>query len=79
MAKRWSIASDDTIAGLGTSLGRKTLRGELQLDEPVHAQQTFELQMDDGRHYVGHLRVVFHVDILTELTQIDAAPPPRED
>ena len=78
MAKAWSVASDDTVAGLGASLGRKILRGELTMNEAVHAKQTFEIQTGDGRHFVGHLRVVFCVDILTELTQIEAAPPPRD-
>lgn len=81
MAKAWawSVSPNDTIAGLGASLGRKIVRGELAIDDSVHAPQTFEFIMADGRRFVGHLRMVLCVDILREIHEVDAAPPPRED
>jgi len=75
----WSVSPNDTIAGLGASLGRKIQRGELALDDAVHAPQTFEFQTTDGRRFVGHLRMVLSVDILREILEVNAAPPPRED
>jgi hypothetical protein len=69
MAKRFTAVNTDTIGTIANSFTRKTVRGEVELNEEVHFAHN-GMGTVAGRKYLAHIEFTAKVTIIREIEEV---------